>query len=190
MKFAIQDIFEELSFTRGKGGNNMEWQVRKISVLLTRYHSLFSDFIYFTSGRGYTHASISLGEDTCYYSFNLKGICVENLAERKPVSKDPKSICYEFEVSEFDYERMKRKIQVMLSNRQLFHYNRLGLIFCFLHIPFKRTQHYFCSQFVAELLSLTEDITLKKHPSLYLPNQFVKELEGQSSLCRVIQDMI
>lgn len=60
----------------------------------------------------------------------------------------------------FDYERVKQKIQAMLSNRQLFHYNRLGLIFCFLHIPFKRTQHYFCSQFVAELLSLKEDITL------------------------------
>lgn len=117
----------------------MEWQRgRKLSVLLTRYHSLFSEFIYLTSGRGYTHASISQEEDTCFYSFNLKGFCVEKLAERKPESKDPKSICYEFEVSEFDYGRIKQKIMVMLSNRQLFHYNRLSLIFCFLHIPFKR----------------------------------------------------
>lgn len=37
---------------------------------------------------------------------------------------------------------------------------------------------------------MTEDITLTKPPSLYLSNQFVKELEGQPSLCGVIQDMI
>lgn len=124
---------------------------------------------------------------TCFYSFNLKGFCVEKLAERKPESKDPKSICYEFEVSEFDYGRIRQKIKVMLSNRQLFHYNRLGLIFCFLHIPLKRTRHYFCSQFVAGLLFLMGGITLTKHPSLYLPNQLVKELEGQPGLCRVIR---
>lgn len=165
-------------------------RMRKIFVLLTRYHNLFSDFIYWTSGRGYTHASISLEEDTYFYSFNLKGFCVEKLDERKPKIKDPKSICYEFEVSEFDYEQMKWKIHSMLKNRHLFYYNRLGLIFCFLRIPSHRTQHYFCSQFVAELLSATDDIKLKKHPSLYLPNQFVKELEKQPCLRRIISDVI
>ncbi|MDD3367674.1 MAG: hypothetical protein PHP50_02130 [Lachnospiraceae bacterium] len=32
-----------------------------ITVLLTRYYSTFSNFIYYVTGRGYTHASISLG---------------------------------------------------------------------------------------------------------------------------------
>lgn len=33
---------------------------RTITVLLTRYYSTFSNFLYWVSGRGYTHASLAL----------------------------------------------------------------------------------------------------------------------------------
>lgn len=47
---------------------------KKVTVLLTRYYSTFSNFVYWISGRGYTHASIALNdENDCYYSFNFKG---------------------------------------------------------------------------------------------------------------------
>lgn len=123
---------------------------------------------------------------TCFYSFNLKGFCVEKLAERKPELKDPKSICYEFEVSEFDYGRIRQKIEVMLSNRQLFHYNRLGLIFCFLHIPLKRTRHYFCSQFVAELPNA------ELNGQIYLVASFARRIENSRTrveLSKVASEM-
>lgn len=45
-----------------------------ITVLLTRYYSTFSNFIYFVSGKGYTHASIALDDKNEYfYSFNFRG---------------------------------------------------------------------------------------------------------------------
>lgn len=52
---------------------------RVITVLLTRYRSIFANFIYWISGRGYTHASLGLDEnDGCYYSFNFKGFKIEH----------------------------------------------------------------------------------------------------------------
>lgn len=35
---------------------------RVITVLLTRYRSIFANFIYWISGRGYTHASLGLDD--------------------------------------------------------------------------------------------------------------------------------
>lgn len=45
-----------------------------IVVLFTCYKDMASDFIYYISGKGYTHASIALEENPeYYYSFNSKG---------------------------------------------------------------------------------------------------------------------
>lgn len=36
---------------------------KTITVLLTQYNSTFSNFIYYVTGRGYTHASLSLNNE-------------------------------------------------------------------------------------------------------------------------------
>ena len=47
---------------------------RTIVVLFTSYKDAISDFVYYISGRSYTHASISIDENNDYfYSFNMKG---------------------------------------------------------------------------------------------------------------------
>ena len=50
-----------------------------ISVLMTRYSDLLSRLVYYLTGRGYTHVSISLGCGAPYYSFNFKGFYRETL---------------------------------------------------------------------------------------------------------------
>ena len=45
-----------------------------ITVLFSRYHTFMANFLHIVSGRGYTHASLSLDEeDEYFYSFNSKG---------------------------------------------------------------------------------------------------------------------
>lgn len=160
-----------------------------ISVLLTRYYSTFSSFIYWTTGRGYTHASLSLDEsDEEFYSFNFKGFCKECPRRHKRRSK--RSICYRLEISQECYKRIKDRIEVIERKKGEWSYSRLGVLFCLVHIPYKRDKYYFCSQFVADMLSLSEDIVLGKKASLYLPNHLPGELEHQCCLRKIDYNLI
>lgn len=72
--------------------------------------------------------------------------------------------------------KIKEQIAEFKQHQDEFHYTRLGVVCCFLKISFKRDKHYFCSQFVAELLKNADAISMKRASSLYLPNHFKKEL--------------
>lgn len=158
---------------------------RTISVLLTRYYSTFSNFIYWISGRGYTHASIALGDGNgYYYSFNFKGFRREYPGRR--IRKCGKIICYKLEVSQESFERLQKRIDEMEGNKEELRYSRLSLILCLLHIPSKIEKCYFCSQFVAEMLQLSECVSLRKETSLYLPNHLSEELSIQRGLKEVL----
>ncbi|MBQ8617736.1 MAG: hypothetical protein IJ418_09550 [Clostridia bacterium] len=150
--------------------------MKTITIVLTKYSDLLSNFIYLMSGGGYTHVSLSLSdEEDLMYSFNFKGFCIENLEKhrRRGVTK---SMCYQLQVSEDAYAKLTRSIQHFIDHREEFCYTRLGAILCFLRIPFKWKGHYFCSQFVAEVLTRAGAIRLKMAPSLYLPNHLKNEL--------------
>lgn len=163
-----------------------------VSVLLTKYSDLFSDFIYWISGRGYTHASLSLDEDdeNCFYSFNYRGFCEEMPKRRRPKSLQAESICYRLQVSEEVYRQLQERIEDIKMRKRQYRYSRLGVLLCLLHIPHKLRNQYFCSQFVAEILSDTGVITLKKDASLYLPNHFVKEIMYQQGLVQTVYDAV
>lgn len=158
---------------------------RIITVLFTRYHSIFSNIIYFIGGRGYTHVSIALDEkNEYYYSFSFKGFRKEYPKRHRKRSR--KSISCKLEVSQKDYERMEWKLNEMEQHREQFHYSRLGVFFCLLRIPYQRENRYFCSQFVAEMLSMSGQVILKKEASLYFPNQLLCELGKQDSLKEIV----
>ncbi len=160
-------------------------------MLLTRQYSFFSNFIYMISGRGYTHASIALDEDNgCFYSFNFNGFAIEHPGRRKNLRGQRVSICYQFAVPEAVHEDINKRISDFIGKKNEYKYSRLGLFLCMLHIPHRFPKQYFCSQFVAELLSQSGAIGLKRHSSLYLPNQFVKELECHPSLSYVLHNTL
>lgn len=162
-----------------------ENEKRMVTVLLTRYYSTFSTFIYIISGRGYTHASIALDEENEYfYSFNFKGFWKEYPKKHKRKSK--KSIGYKLEISQEDFDKIKEKIEKMENGEEKFRYSRIGVLLCLLRIPCKRKRHYFCSQFVAEMLMLAKTVSMKKKASLYLPNHLSYELSRQSCLREIV----
>ena len=162
---------------------------KTIAVLLTRQYSAFANFIYYISGKGYTHVAIALDEENeYYYSFNFKGFRREY--PKKQRRKNVRSVCYKLEVSPEDYGRMSGKLKEMEQERERFHYTRLGVICCMFHIPLRIKDCYFCSQFVAEMLSMSETVALQKRASLYLPNHLCKELERQDSLCEIVYNPV
>ena len=158
---------------------------RTIVVLFTCYRDLFSSFLYYITNRGYTHTSVSLEEGSdFYYGFNVRGFCREYPERRKKRMRD-KSAALHLEVSEESYQRIKNRIMGMEADSEAYRYTKLGVFFCLLHIAWRKEGHYFCSQFVSELLLTAGGIPLKKQPSLYLPNELEKELSGLPCLKRI-----
>ena len=159
--------------------------MKTITIVLTKYSDMLSNFIYLMSGGGYTHVSISLHENgDTMYSFNYKGFCIETLDKhrRRGVTK---SMSYQLKVTDHAYCGLVNLIQEFIDHQNEFSYTRLGAILCFLRIPFEWKGHYFCSQFVAEILSKTGAVKLKMPSALYLPNHLKKELSNSVQLCSV-----
>ncbi len=164
--------------------------MHQISILLTKYSDWISTLVYHIGGRGFTHSSIALDEDqNTYYSFNFRGFAVEAVEKhrRRGVKN---SRCIQLQVSDEAYLKIKKRIQEMMENRSAYRYTRFGLLCCILHLPFRWKDHYFCSQFVAELLSESGAAPLERMPNSYLPNQFASELSAlptcKTILCNVI----
>lgn len=156
--------------------------MKKITVLLTKYSDWNSSLIFYLTGRKYTHAS--LGIDGTYYSFNYKGFHKETTAfHRKHGVKQ--SLLYEVSVPDVSYQYICNQVQYFEQHKELFHYNVLGVVLCFFHIPFNRKEHYFCSQFVAEMLKKSGAVALKKRAELYFPNHLLQELAHSSQVTNV-----
>lgn len=159
--------------------------MRTVTVLLTKYSDWISDIVYHIGGHGYTHASLSLEEDNdTYYSFNYKGFCVETVEKhrRRGVKK---SLSYQLKVTDQAYENIKTALAKFQCDRDSLSYTRLGVLFCILRIPFHWNRHYFCSQFVAELLLRSGAVILQWPPELYLPNHFCREFSDNGQLLKI-----
>ena len=154
---------------------------RAIHILLTRSGTWFSRLIHLATQDDYTHASIGLdGPAGPFYSFARKyehfalpaGLVEEQVTGRR---RAVPCCLYELSVSPEIYASLRRQISAMYAQRQRYHYNLLGALSCFFNLPLDRRDHYFCSQFVAELLQDCGAAELPKPPALLRP----------SDLCRV-----
>lgn len=164
--------------------------MRQICVLLTKYSDWLSAVVCHVSGRGFTHSSISLDEDPdTYYSFNFRGFAVET-AEKHRRRGVRNSRCIQLQISDAAYTRLRMRLLDMLAHRAEYRYTRLGVLFCILRLPFRWKGHYFCSQFVAELLRDSGAVPLRRAPCRYLPDQFAAELPDLPACREVVNNVI
>ena len=164
--------------------------MKQISILLTKYSDWTSRLIHWMSGRGYTHSSIAL-EDSPerYFSFNHRGFTEETLEKHRRHGVR-QSRCYQIQVSDEVYAALESRIQWFLTHRTRFRYSRFGVCCCLLHIPFRRKDQYFCSQFVAELLADSGAVSLSRNPTLFQPNHFIELLEHQPCCVRIVENVV
>ena len=165
--------------------------MKTITILLTKYSDPFGRFICGISKNRYSHASISIDEtEEIFYSFNTKGFVIEKPKKRIPKKRMPGSVCIRMQVPEETYELIKREIAYFLDKREQYAYSRLGVVLCLLHIPYKFENKYFCSQFVAEILSRAGAIELKKKETLYLPGQLLDGIEYLFSQKQIVYNAV
>ena len=158
--------------------------MKTIYILLTRSGTLLSKLVYAVTGASYTHASMAFdGELNCLYSSTRKngytmfpaGPSKEYL--NKGVFRlrgDAPCALYALEVTDEAYVRARRRAEHMMARGELYRFNTLGLILCALHIRWQRRRHYFCSQFVSEVLQKSGALELPKPSTLMHPSDYAE----------------
>lgn len=156
--------------------------MKTVYIFLTRSGTLLSNLVYVVTGAQYTHASVAFDEDlSTLYSSSRKngytmfpaGPCREFL--NRGVFKLRGGIpcaLYRLEVSDEVYRRARRRAERMARFSRLYRFNTLGLMLCALHIRWRRRRHYFCSQFVSEVLGRSGALTLPRDCTLMRPNDY------------------
>ena len=169
---------------------------RAIHILLTRSGTWFSRLIHLATQDDYTHASIGLdGPAGPFYSFARKyehfalpaGLVEEQVTGRR---RAVHCCLYELRVSQDTYIALRRQLQAMYAQREEYHYSVLGAFACYFNLSLQRRHHFFCSQFVAELLQDSGAVPLRRAPCFYLPNQFAAELPALSACREVLRNVI
>lgn len=165
--------------------------MKTVTILLTKYSDLFGRFISWISGDGYSHASISIDEEEeIFYSFNAKGFAIEKPKKRTPKTRMPGSVSIRIQVPEHIHALMEEEIERFLEAREQYRYSQVGVVLCLLHIPCKIRNRYFCSQFVAEVLSEAGAVKFNKKESLYLPEQLLDGIECLFSQKQIVYNAI
>lgn len=167
---------------RKQGGETL----KTILILFTQNHGWFAKFLKAVFGQTYNHVSLSLEQDSgAFYSFNFKGFVRETF-EKLRRHKVRGSMLYQFPVSDGAYAEMRERLESTKQRRGEFKYAFLGIFLCCLGIPFHWENHYFCSEFVTELLTSSRALSLERRTSAYLPEQLRRELDRQDWNSRLV----
>lgn len=165
--------------------------MKPVTILLTRYSDWFGVFLCKICRNTYSHASISIDEnEEIFYSFNYKGFVVEKPKKYAPKTRMAGSMCIRIQVPESIHQKIKTELEQFANHKEEYQYSMLGVVLCLLKIPHKFKNSYFCSQFVAEVLSNTGAVQLKKNESLYLPMHFVDDMECRYSGKQLVKNAI
>lgn len=161
--------------------------MKTIYILLTRSNSVLSRLIHIATDENYTHVSISFEKSLQpLYSSSRKngrtifpaGPCIEEF-HRGYYKRNLFIPCalYELQVSDEVYFMAKQEVEQIINHSANYRYNIIGLLLCQMNIPFHRERHFFCSQFVGEVLYRSHALRMKKDTSLIHPCDYMKAPE-------------
>lgn len=161
--------------------------MKSIYIVMTATGTLFSRCIGLYTKARYNHVSLCLdSEINEFYSFGRKiawfplvgGFVVEHKDTGLfKASMNTTCAIYRLDISNGKYRALKMTIESFIENRQMYGYNLLGLIGVMLNVPLKRKNKYFCTQFVASMLSSSKIHDFGKDSSLVKPQDFY-EISG------------
>lgn len=153
--------------------------MKSIYIILTKSTTALSKAIGVVTSEPYTHSSLSLDSSFKHlYSFSRlqpdkplpAGFVVENpYSGYMGLHPDMPCEVYEMKISDASYKRIQTRIEQMNANADEYLYSILGTVYCMFSIKHKRPHHYFCSQFIGELLKESGAAILPKHESLMHP---------------------
>lgn len=153
--------------------------MKTLYIFLTRSGTLLSNLVYSLTGAQYTHISLAFDEDlsTLYSSTRKNGYTMFPAGPSREYLNRGVFLMralYALEVTDEAYTRAKRRTQHMMHHGELYRFNSLGLLLCWMHIRWQRRRHYFCSQFVSEVLQKSGALELPKPSTLMHPSDYAE----------------
>ena len=157
-------------------------------LVFSRTGTLFSRLINFGLSHKYAHVSISFDSYLDkMYSFGrlnpdnpfLAGLIEENLHDGI-FKKFPYSEClvYKISVTQEQYALLINEVNTFWQEKDKYRYNFIGVFTAYWDMPLERTYHYFCSQFVSELLIKSKIYSSEKPTALISPTDLL-EIENK-----------
>lgn len=156
--------------------------MKTIYIMLSKSDTMVSKMISALSECEYTHASIAFEKDLSpMYSFARKGnmplpagLRLE-YADKGYYSEHGDIPCavYELIVDDKTYYSAQKLVAEMIKQIDSYTYNVIGLFLCKFNIyAYDREHHFFCSEFVGDILARSNALKLPKPPSLMRPNDY------------------
>lgn len=157
-----------------------------VYILLSANKTNIGTMIRSVTGEPYSHVSIAFSRNLKdLFSFSnrrgtysdgtplIGGLVEEDLSD--DIFKESTCALYTAHVSQNELTKMKRKLNKFIKNKKDLRYSTLGLFSVLLNKEWERRRHFFCSQFVAEILkSSGKRLSSSKPPSLTTPMDIVK----------------
>lgn len=164
----------------------------EIFLIYSANNSFLSKAIKCYTKEKYNHVSLALDvnlKDT--YSFGRKkmnnpligGFVKEDFHDSFFLTSH--CLIYSLEITENEYLQLQKNISYFETNKQHFQYNLLGLVALSMEYCLERENAYFCSEFVATLLTESKIVTFQKKNQLITPHDLLaidnltKIYEGQ-----------
>lgn len=153
--------------------------MKKVYIILSKTRTIPARIIGITTRAKYTHSSIALvpSKHELYsfarrrlHNFLASGFLKED-TETFVFAKYPDAPCavYELEVSDEGYERMRKTVDMFLSDAKHYKYNFTGMVSTMVGKKRNLKKKFTCSQFVSTVLESSGEVKLPKHPSLMRP---------------------
>lgn len=135
---------------------------KQLYIVISQTGTLLSRVLKLLTKAEYNHASISLLPDlNTMYSFgrlNPYNPFIGGFVQESPDYGtfkrfyNTKVVVLSVTVTDEQHEALQSKLDTMLLNKAQYHYNYLGLFLAGVHIHYHQRYHYYCSEFVKDML--------------------------------------
>lgn len=165
-------------------------QQPKIYIVASQTGTLPSRLIKRVTRARFNHVSISLDErlDTMYsfarrHPYNpvwggyVKECPLSGTFARFP---DTQAQVISVEVTQKQYDEIHTYLEHMYAQKNTYHYNYAGVLLGALRIPFQRKNHYYCSQFVRDVLVKFGVVAPNRFGAVIQPQELLDHMPGST----------
>ena len=134
----------------------------QIYIVISQTGTILSRILKLITKAEYNHASISLSSDlNTMYSFgriNPYNPFIGGFVRESPYYGTFKRfyntevVVLSVQISDEHFQALHRRLNTMFLNKEQYYYNYLGLLLAGMHICYRHTDCYYCSEFVREML--------------------------------------
>lgn len=157
--------------------------MKEIYIVLTYTGTIPSKIIKYYTKHTYSHVSISLdrGLNKMYsfarlkqYNFLVGGLIKEEI-DKGTFKRFKNTITqvYSMKVTEEQYEKINKIIEIMYSKKEKYKFNMIGAILISLNRKYEKEDRFYCAEFVKYILG-EAGVNIEMVPELTRPEDFRK----------------